>query len=79
MAQQRRRSAGECGSHPPAKARHPPVPDRVDPDVQPVQPPGPDAMVDPSPAEPEAHELRTGDDAVLPIGNQRDPHLTLAS
>jgi hypothetical protein len=35
-------------------------------------------MVDPSPAEPETHELRARDDTVLAIGNPRDLHLTLA-
>jgi hypothetical protein len=55
------------------------MPDRVDPDVKAVQPPGAHAVVDGTPAEAERDELRSGDDPVLPVRQSGDRPLTCAS
>jgi hypothetical protein len=65
------RTAGEDGGHPASVRGKHPVPHRVDAPVDRMQPADLDTMPDGSPPKAELAQLRSGDDAVLPLGARR--------
>jgi hypothetical protein len=72
VAERRSVTGGEDGGGPPSALGEAGVPDRIDPDVDPVQSPAGESAGDRGSAEAGREELSEGDDPVLALGAPRD-------